>query len=64
MWTNIKQHYHRWQRSKKVCRGCGNRGTLECPLMFSVEDNAYYHYPSCDQTSAQATDTHKMVFND
>ena len=64
MWVNLKQYYHRWQRGKKVCQDCGNHGTLERPLMFSVEDNAYYHFPSCEQVNNQVTDRQNMVFND
>jgi hypothetical protein len=64
MWANIKQHYFRRQRSKNTCHHCGQRGTSERPLMFSVEDNNYYHYPTCENVAEYTPDRHDMVFND
>ena len=63
MWAYLKQHYFRRQRGKKVCRHCRNGGTLERPLMFSVEDNAYYHDPSCDDAVQSTAERRNMVFN-
>jgi hypothetical protein len=63
MWAYIKRWYFRWQRSKKVCQQCGKHGTLERPLMFSVEDNYYHHFPSCTDVTEFSAERHDMVFN-